>query len=93
MNLFEQILSFLFSFLYGIIIFFVYKVSYKYLYNVKVIYKFLNSLLFVLDLTFLYYLGFYFINDGIIHVYFLLITFLTFIYINDRHRKNLQKKM
>ena len=45
MTLKEQILSFLFSFLAGIIIQITYKFSYKYIYNVKKIYTFLNSLL------------------------------------------------
>lgn len=87
MGLKEQLLSFLFSFLYGFVVIFAYKISYKYLYFGKNIYKFLNSLLFMIDLSLIYFKMFYIINGGIINIYFILITVLTFIYFKDRIRK------
>ena len=87
MTLNEQITSFIFSFLYGIFCQKIYQISYKYLHTTKIIFKILNSLLFTLNLTLIYFKIFYFINDGMINSTF--ITIITFSYFNN---KNLQKK-
>lgn len=89
MTLTEQILSFLFSFLYGIITFFIFKIIKKYIYNVKKIYNFLNSLLFFTNITLIYFKIFYYINGGIIKLYFILITTITFLYLNKKFTKNM----
>ncbi len=93
MGLKEQILSFLFSFIYGIIVFICYRLSYKYLYYSKKIYCFLNSFLFVLDLTIIYFKIFYIINGGIINIYFILITLLVSIFLNIKFTKKMSKKI
>ena len=84
MELDEQLLSFFFSFLYGFVVIIAYKLSYKYIYNGKKIYKFLNSLLLMVDLSLIYFKIFYIINGGIINIYFILITIITFIYFKDK---------
>lgn len=89
MTLYEQITSLIFSFLYGIITQKLYDISYKYLYTTKTIYKILNSLLFMINLTLIYFKIFYLINKGIINSIFIIITILSFLYFNNR---NLQKK-
>ena len=89
MTLKEQILSFIFSFLAGIIIQLIYKFSYKYIYNVKKIYTFLNSLLLFTNITLIYFKIFYCINGGIIKLYFILITTITFLYLNKKFTKNM----
>lgn len=92
MSLIEQVFSFLFSILYGVVLFFLYKYSYKYLYCNKKIYSFLNSFLFVIDNVLIYFICFYYINGGIISIYFILITILTFFINYKNYSKNLQKK-
>lgn len=89
MTLNEQIASFVFSFLYGIFSQKLYRTFYKQLHAIKIIYKILNSLLFTLNLTLIYFKIFYLINDGMINSIFIIITILTFLYFNN---KNLQKK-
>lgn len=89
MELKEQIISFVFSFTYGIIIYFLYKKFYKYFYNVKKIYCLLNTFLFCINLTLIYFKIFYYINNGIINPYFIIITLLTSLYLNS---KNFTKK-
>ncbi len=81
-NLKEQIISFVFSFLYGFIIFVLYKKFNKYLYNSKIVYSILNSFLFCINLTLVYYKIFYYITDGYISIYFILVTILVFTYLN-----------
>ncbi len=89
MTLNEQIISFIFSFLYGIIVEKLYQLSYNYIHTKKQIYCFLNSLLFMINITLIYFKIFYLINDGMINIIFIIITILTFLYFNN---KNLQKK-
>lgn len=81
----EQIISFVFSFMYGVIVYYLYKKSYKYLYFSKKIYCILNTLLFLLNITLLYFIVFYYINGGYINIYFLLITIFVFIFINKKY--------
>lgn len=77
MNIKTQIISIIFSFIYGIAINLVYKKIYKYLFKIRKIYCLLNSLLFLIDLTLIYFKIFYLINNGIINIYFVFITLLT----------------
>lgn len=60
----------------------VYNKCYKYLYLVKKIYCFFNNLLFYLDFTLIYFIVFNKINNGIINIYFILITTILFILCN-----------
>lgn len=89
MSLIEQIISLLFSFLYGIIIYKLYNLFYKYLYIYKNIYSLFNSLLFLIDSTLVYFIIMYKINDGMVEIVFIIITIFTFIIFNYN---NLQKK-
>ena len=89
MDLNEQIISFIFSFLYGVIVQKLYQLSYEHIHTKKQIYSFLNSLLFMINITLIYFKIFYLINDGIINTIFIIITITTFLCFNN---KNLQKK-
>lgn len=90
MTLKIQIISFIFSFIYGIFVYKMYLLIYKYLYNVKPIYCFLNNLLFMLIITLIYFKIFYYINNANINLYFIIITTLVFIYlINNKFTKKL----
>lgn len=90
MTLKIQIISFIFSFIYGIFVYKIYLLIYKYLYNVKPIYCFLNNLLFMLIITLIYFKIFYYINNANINLYFIIITTLVFIYlINNKFTKKL----
>ena len=75
MSLSEQVLSFLFAFLYGYISFLLYRLSYKHLYSLNKIYSFFNTFLFTIILTLIYFKIYTIINDGVINLYFILITF------------------
>lgn len=89
MNLEEQILSIVFSFLYGIIIHYLYRLFYNLLYNGKKYIRFFNNLLFVIDLIIMYFIFFLYINEGNIKIVFILITISTLLISNYL---NLQKK-
>ena len=70
-----QICSLLFSFFYGIFVFFLLELNYKLLYTGKMLYKIIISFLFVMFISLLYFYGLLKINNGIIHIYFLIVMF------------------
>lgn len=82
MELKIQIISFLFSFIYGIISSIIYIKIKKYTLSNNKKVEFMNNFFFVLIITLIYFKIFIYINEGIINIYFLLITVLTFVYIN-----------
>lgn len=73
-----QIISFVFSFLYGIIVNIFFHFFKKYLYYNNFVYKFLNSLLFMIDITLIYFKCFLIISDGFISIYFVIISIFSF---------------
>ena len=70
-----QIYSLLFSFFYGILVFFLLELNYKLLYTGKMLYKIIISFLFVMFISLLCFYGLLKINNGIIHIYFLIVMF------------------
>ena len=70
-----QIFSILYSFFYGILFFILLEVNYKLLYSGKLLYRIIISFLFVIFISLLYFWGLLKVNNGIIHVYFLIAMF------------------
>jgi len=59
------------SFVYGILFSYLLKMQYKFLFDSKLFYKILITLLFIFDNCLLYFLILRAINNGIFHAYFL----------------------
>ena len=70
-----QILSLIYSFFFGAIFFLLLEVNYRFLYEGKLVYRIIISFLFVIIISLGYFLGLLKINNGIIHIYFLLSLF------------------
>lgn len=70
-----QILSLLYSFVYGILFFILLEVNYKLLYTGKIIYRIVISFLFIIIASLLYFFGLLKVNNGVIHVYFFISLF------------------
>ena len=77
-----QLKSIVFSFIYGCFFSLMVNLNYKYIYYSKGIFKILINLFFVVDNVLLYFIILKYINDGIIHFYFILSLFLGFICVN-----------
>lgn len=71
MNSVNQIISFIVSFLYGFIFFLLTKVNFYLTEQLKNIIKNIITVIFVLDMIFLYILILYKINGGYFHIYFI----------------------
>ena len=76
MGLKIQLCSLGFSFIFGILFSILLKINYKILFTTKKHIQIISNFLFLLDVSLFYFLGIKFINNGIIHIYFLLIFFI-----------------
>ena len=91
MILLVQIRSLAFSFIYGIFFSFTFKINYKYLISNNLFFKIILSFLFILDHILLYFILISRINNGIVHIYFLLFFVLGtifYVYLFDRKLLN-----
>lgn len=67
-----QIISILFSFVFGVIFYILVFLNKCVLFNVKKYIQIVSTFLFMFDMSLLYFICIRFINDGIMHPYFLL---------------------
>lgn len=71
-----QLLSFLVSFLFGIVFSFFSRYHYDMVYSLKTLPRYVLTFLFILDMSLFYILLLYYVNDGTVHLYFVAVTFL-----------------
>jgi hypothetical protein len=71
-----QLISFLFSFLFGIFFYLTSFINYKIVDKYNIIFRYLITLTYILDISLLYILMMYKINYGIIHIYFVIVLFI-----------------
>ena len=74
-----QIKALIVSFVYGIILAYLIKLQYKYLFDKNKIRKVMVDSLFVFDNILIYFLILKYINNGIFHIYFLFLILIGFI--------------
>jgi len=73
-----QLISFIVSFIYGIIFYFITTINFKLIENLKLIIQHILSFIYVLDMIIIYIIIFYHLNKGYFHIYFILIVFIGF---------------
>lgn len=78
MDLKIQIISLLFSFVFGVFFSICTNLNYRFLFSKNKVFKIIITIIFVLDLSLLYFLMIRKINQGVIHGYFLLAIALGF---------------
>ena len=72
MNIRIQIISMIFSFVFGIFFSMFTNVNYKYLFSKNIVFKTVFTFIYIIDCALLYFLIIKKINNGIVHLYFLL---------------------
>lgn len=77
-----QVKSIIFSFIYGGIFSLLLTLNYKFLYNYNGIKKFLINIFFIIDNVLLYFIILNYINNGIVHLYFLISILIGFLTVN-----------
>ncbi len=93
-----QLFTFFVSFLYGVLFSFLTRWHFHVLLPNSIIMKYLSTILFMIDVVLGYVIIMYHINQGIIHIYFLIFVFLGFILENILHKyvklpKSIQSKL
>ena len=74
-----QIITLLYSFLYGVIVYLLLEFNCKLLYDGKLLYRIVISFLFIMLISILYFLGLIKINDGVLHIYFFISLFTGYV--------------
>ena len=74
-----QIVSLIFSFFYGIIFYFVGYILKRFLFNKNIIVALVCSFLFMLFFSTIYFIFLWYLNSGIVHLYFLFMFIVGFI--------------
>ena len=87
MNNTLQIITFIFSFVFGVIYFYLVKLNYYINNKNKGFIKYLNNCVFTLDIVLLYVIINYKINDGYFHIYFIIILVLGYILANYTQKR------
>ena len=82
MNLDIQIYSFLVSFIFGIVFYYLLDFFNKLICKLKIYLKIIFSFLFIITMTLLYFIIILYVNDGVIHIYFLLSILVGYILVS-----------
>lgn len=73
MNLNIQLYSFICSFLYGVVFYFFLNIFNKIVIKMNVIFRFVLSFVYIILMSSLYFIMLLFVNNGVVHIYFLLL--------------------
>ena len=92
MNLEVQIQSMIFSFVYGLFFSFLLNLNYRVLFTSKKYIQVIGNLFFIIDNVLLYFILLRYINNGVLHLYFLLLVVLGFFVGNPTTKKIRFKK-
>jgi len=87
MNSYVQLICLIFSFVYGIFLFYFNQFNYRIFQNKNIILKVIGSVLYINNVTLLYIYFLYKINYGILHIYFILLIVLGYFYSSVKKRK------
>ena len=79
MDLKIQILSLIFSFFYGIFLFIIFRLEYKCIFLLKKKYQIIFNFIYCIVFSLLYFFLLLFINNGCLHLYFLLLIAFGFL--------------
>jgi len=82
MNHILQLLSFLVSFLFGIIFSFISRYHYNMVFKLSKMPRYVLTVLFILDVSLAYILLLYYVNHGIVHIYFVVVTLIGYLFEN-----------
>ena len=76
MNSNLQLISFLVSFVYGIIFYLLTDLNFKLIKDFKLYIQNILTFIYVIDMVIIYIIIFYYLNKGYFHIYFILMVFV-----------------
>ena len=90
MNLEIQLQSLIFSIIFGMFFALMFNLFYRVLFRGKIVFRLITNFIFVIANALLYFLLLKIINNGIIHLYFIIMLFLGF-FIGNKKTKVIRK--
>ncbi len=87
MNSTIQLISFLVSFIYGILFYLLTRFNKYIIENRRIVFRFIITLIFIIDIAILYIYIMYRINHGYFHIYFIFTVILGFVVTHVFYRK------
>lgn len=87
MNSYIQLICLIVSFLYGIFLYYSNIFNIKVISNKNIFFKILISILYLFNISLLYVCFLYKVNGGVLHLYFVLLIVLGYIFICVKKRK------
>ncbi len=88
MNSFIQVISLGSSFVYGILLYYLNNVNYRIIRNKNIIAKLLISILYLFNVSIIYVIFLYKLNNGILHIYNILFILVGYVLIAVKKRKS-----
>jgi len=82
MTLDIQIRSFIFSFVFGCIFYFLLYILNRFTCDKKIWVRIIFSMIFIFIVSLLYFIGLLYINNGYVHIYFLISILVGYIFVN-----------
>ncbi len=86
-----QIISIVFSFIFGIFFSILTDINYKYLFSKNLVFKIIFTFIYIIDAALVYFLFIKKINSGVVHSYFLLFIVVGFIIGQLKFKKYVNK--
>lgn len=87
MHSYIQFVCLLVSFIYGIFLYYGNFLNTKIINNKNILFKFIISLLYIFNMSLLYVCFLYKINGGVLHIYFVLLIIIGYIFTCVKKRK------
>ena len=86
MNSTVQIISFIVSFIFGIIFYYLTKINFKLIEDLKIYLKHFLTFIYTIDMAIIYMIIIYKLNKGYFHIYFIMMVVIGFIigYVLDK---------
>ena len=81
-----QLLSFIFSFGYGIIVSYFYNLNYNFIYKSSILYKIVINFLFCVNMSLIYFLLMRGSNNGVIYSYFVISFLISFVLFSGKYK-------
>ena len=74
-----QLLSFFVSFIFGIFFYITNYFNKKLIHKEKILFQYINTILFIINIVLLYIILIYKINQGVFHIYFIFVTVIGYL--------------
>lgn len=88
MNSYVQLFCLVGSFCYGMFMYYCNKIHFYFIHNKMILVRFIGNLLYVFNMSLFYVCVLYKVNNGILHLYFILFLLVGYFFVSVKKRKS-----